>query len=99
MDVRVVQLASESLRVVGLRLIETIHRDVIEPKDKVRDGTIWAHPNCLPACFNRILILSKGRVDWPRQESTRHRIARIGLYPKLAGLFCLQQISSGHDIV
>src|SRR5277367_4886401 len=99
MNVRVIQLAFESSRVGCLRLIEAVQIDIVEPKDKVRNGAIRTQTDCLPALFNRVLILSKGRVDWSRQESSWHRIARISLYPKLAGLFGLEQIFCSHDTV
>ena len=40
-----VQLAVESLLVGSLRFIEVIQIDVIEPEDKVRDGTIGTQPD------------------------------------------------------
>lgn len=98
MYVRVIQLAFERLCIGGFGLIEAIQIDVVEPEDKVRHRTVRTQTDRLSAFFHRILKFSKGRVDWAGQESTRHRIARIGLRPELARLLGFQQIPCSHDI-
>src|SRR5271156_665761 len=92
----VVQFACESLPIGSFCFIETIQSDVVGSEGKVRGGIVRIQTKCLPALFSPFLILPNDRVNCPRQEIMRHLRARIGLYPKLAGLFGLFHVPGDH---
>jgi len=67
MEVRMTQFAFDCSRIGGLRLVEAIQSGVVNHEDRVGDGEVRAHSDCICTFFNPFLILPQDRQNYPRQ--------------------------------
>src|ERR1700683_1416102 len=71
-----------------------MQRNVVEHEEGVGGEKVRIQTDRLSARLNTLFILTNSRIDCPRQGILRFVGARIGLYPKLAGLFGLFHVAS-----